>query len=431
MNKNLRILHLNIRSIQPESKILELTRIAKINKIDIISLNETYLKPDKTFELPGFKIFRADRLDRRGGGAAICIKDNLISSEIFLGHISNLDNATGCELTIDHNYKLAIFLIYSSPSNKIINENLLYYITENYNNFIITGDLNAKNKIWHCNKENQSGNLVEEFVNKKNCHILNCNKPTYPSSKNILDLSICSNSILKFFKSHRVLNCSISDHQPTITEFVDMSPKLRTFSYNKINWNKFKTNIVENLPEVDLNSIEDIETETSKIIDDIVDSIKNASTRITFGCKAITPIVIPKHLVELIKLKRIINRKLKKIKNDYTTRIYNMLCYKVKKEVRAFKSNKLKEEFLELENFNQSESKCWKLLNKLENPNMSNEKNQKIELKKSDNSTTRDENEIANMFSNNLAEIFKPETHTFVYEDNLELPLPITNPDPI
>ncbi|RNA00596.1 hypothetical protein BpHYR1_034117, partial [Brachionus plicatilis] len=35
------------------------------------------------------------------------------------------------------------------------------------------------------------------------------------------------------------------------------------------------------------------------------------------------------------------------------------------------------------------------------------------------------------MFSNNLAEIFKPETHTFVYEDNLELLLPITNPDPI
>ena len=51
--------------------------------------------------------------------------------------------------------------------------------------------------------------------------------------------------------------------------------------------------------------------------------------------------------------------------------------------------------------------------------------------KKSDNSTTRDENEIADMFSNNLAEIFKPETQAFVYEDNLELPIPITNPDRI
>lgn len=50
---------------------------------------------------------------------------------------------------------------------------------------------------------------------------------------------------------------------------------------------------------------------------------------------------------------------------------------------------------------------------------------------KSDNSTTRDENEITNMFCNNLAEIFKPEIHTFVYENNLELPLPINNPDPI
>ena len=43
---------------------------------------------------------------------------------------------------------------------------------------------------------------------------------------------------------------------------------------------------------------------------------------------------------------------------------------------------------------------------------MSNEKNQTIELKKSDNSTTRDENDLANMFSNNLAKIVKPETHT-------------------
>ncbi|RNA17251.1 RNA-directed DNA polymerase from mobile element jockey-like, partial [Brachionus plicatilis] len=375
--------------------------------------------------------YRGDRLDRRGGGSAICIKDNLISEEISLTNISKLDNAIGCELTIDHNFKLAIFSIYSSPSNKIINEDLLFYISEHYKNFIITGDFNAKNKVWYCDKENLSGNLVEEFLTKKNCHILNCSKPTYIRSKSILDLSICSNSILKFFKSHKVLNNSISDHQPTITEFIHMSPKLRTFTTKKINWDVFKSEIVKKIPEVDLNSVEDIEIETKKIINDISDTIEKTSSQKLFFCKAINPIVIPSHLVDLIKLKRTVKRTLNKIKNDYTTRVYNMLCYKIKKEIKSFKSSKLKTEFNDLGNFNQSESKCWKLLKKLDNPNDTNEKTDTIKLKKSDDSSTKNENEIANMFSDSLFEVFKPINHQVIFQENLTTPIPITKSDSI
>ncbi|CAF1073509.1 unnamed protein product, partial [Brachionus calyciflorus] len=417
--------------IESELKILELNRLAKIYKIDIISLNETYLKPDKNFELPGFTTFRGDRLERRGGGAAICIKDNLISKKITLTDIAKLDNAIGCELTIDHNFKLAIFSIYSSPSNKTINDNLLYHISEQYKNFIIVGDFNAKSKSWYCEKENLSGNIMEEFLNKKNCHILNSKKPTYIKSKSILDLSICSNSIVKFFKSHRVLNNSISDHQPTITEFIDMSPKLRSFTQKKIDWEKFKTEIEKKIPTIEINSKDDIDLETNNIIEDIRKTIKQTTTQITFVCRAVHPIIIPRHIVELIKLKRKFKRIVNKTKNEYNTRVYNMLCHQVKKAVKSFKSTQINNEFLELERFNQSESKCWKLLKKLENPNANRDKNPSIELKKSDNSSTKDEKEIADMFSKSLAEIFKPEGHKIVYEVNLDQPVRATKTDKI
>ncbi|RMZ97363.1 AP-like endonuclease reverse transcriptase [Brachionus plicatilis] len=203
MINTLKILHLNIQSINSETKIIQLTNLAKIYKTDIISLNETFLDPNKQLIIPCFNIFCSDRIGRRGGGSAICIRNNIFASQINLTNLLSSENAVGIELQIGQNNNISIFSIYSSPSTKL-NETLLNHISLNYKNYIRAGDLNCKNKIWHCQNDNSNGIILENFLSRTNGHIVNCARPTYNRGKSVIDLSITSSSMLQHFQSHQV-----------------------------------------------------------------------------------------------------------------------------------------------------------------------------------------------------------------------------------
>lgn len=70
------------------------------------------------------------------------------------------------------------------------------------------------------------------MIERHNLVILNDNTPTYNRSKNILDLSICSNQLYKYFDSFKVLPDEISDHQPTITCLSHLEVRQREFQKN-------------------------------------------------------------------------------------------------------------------------------------------------------------------------------------------------------
>ena len=151
-NNSLTFLHLNIQSItQTKANYLKSPQLESlISKYipDIISLNETFLKPKNNFSIEGYNIFRTDRTNTKGGGSALCIKNNIKGSEILMNIDILNDNVTGFLLeSVDK--KIAIFSIYSPPKSKL-NPKLFEYIKSNFDHFIILGDLNAKNKSWFC-----------------------------------------------------------------------------------------------------------------------------------------------------------------------------------------------------------------------------------------------------------------------------------------
>ena len=407
MSNHLKIIHLNIQSIDSETKKLQLTRLAQIHKTDIISINETFLKPNKNLEIDGYSIIRSDRqLPKKGGGAALCIKNNLVFQEIDLSSVKKFDEATGVLLSIDDHLKIAIFSIYSSPSNPL-NLDLLEYIEKNYKNFIITGDFNAKSKLWFCEKDYPKGILLENFSIATKSQILNCQSPTYERGKSVLDLSICSNSVFKFFKKHQVLKSKISDHQPTITVFSNLKPKRKTHTAKRIDWNLFRENLDQNLPNgLFIENENDIQCESIELISKLNQAINSSTTSKTFVTKAINPITIPFSLVKLIKLKRKIKRWLNKKRTEYTTRLYNLLNYNIKKRIKKLREERLTSEFEKLGNFNQSESKSWKLIKKLENVENDNSSRKMIHLKKPDNTMTKSDKEVAETFGINLKSVF-------------------------
>jgi hypothetical protein len=65
----LKVCHINITSIKKHQGEL----YARFYDYDILSINETNLKPQQHLDLPGFNIFRNDRIDKTGGGVLLAI----------------------------------------------------------------------------------------------------------------------------------------------------------------------------------------------------------------------------------------------------------------------------------------------------------------------------------------------------------------------
>lgn len=84
-DKSISVLLTNIRSYFPKKDAVE--AILDDNRTDIAIFTETWLTSDiRNDELlqdkQSFSFFRRDRLDRRGGGVMVLVKDTLVSSPV-------------------------------------------------------------------------------------------------------------------------------------------------------------------------------------------------------------------------------------------------------------------------------------------------------------------------------------------------------------
>ena len=69
----------NCQGLRPQRK--ELQNYLLENQIDVLALNETFLKPKFKFHLPGYDIYKNDRLVGTKGGIAILVKKASLSTK--------------------------------------------------------------------------------------------------------------------------------------------------------------------------------------------------------------------------------------------------------------------------------------------------------------------------------------------------------------
>ena len=70
------------------------------------------------------------------------------------------------------NREIYIITYYNPPNRKEIEKNLFEYIENNYKNYIICGDLNAKHIDFGCKINNKNGIISNEFINSFKAIIL-------------------------------------------------------------------------------------------------------------------------------------------------------------------------------------------------------------------------------------------------------------------
>jgi len=75
MYRKLNVMHFNVQSAT--SKKVDIEQVAHHEQLDIIMLNETFLKPNKQFKLKGYAIHRHDRSRAERGGVCICVRNTI------------------------------------------------------------------------------------------------------------------------------------------------------------------------------------------------------------------------------------------------------------------------------------------------------------------------------------------------------------------
>lgn len=159
-SKGLKVIHINIRSLLP-IRIFQYEFLDE--KLDIVLLSETWLRPSLPNNLilsPGYNLARKDRrLDKRGGGLCVFLRNNIIYEELSLpNNCPEADLEWLClKTSIGGNKKQIILLLYRPPSGnpstaiEMFKSCLDFFQTNHRNSKLtIIGDMNFNYKNDNC-----------------------------------------------------------------------------------------------------------------------------------------------------------------------------------------------------------------------------------------------------------------------------------------
>ena len=217
MDRNLSILQWNSRSINANKGSFEVA-LSDL-KVDVATVNETWLKPNFNFTIANYFPVRADRLDGKGG-VMILIKNNINYQVIPLVSPSFHIQICGVRIKLSESFHLSIVTCYCSPRSYLTNNEWLLVLQSVPTPFLFLGDFNAHSQLWGCHFQDVQGDNLASLIDDLNLTILNDGTETrlthgnnYPS---IVDLSLVSASLSSHF-NYEVLEDSLgSDHFPIL-----------------------------------------------------------------------------------------------------------------------------------------------------------------------------------------------------------------------
>ncbi|CAF0992964.1 unnamed protein product [Adineta steineri] len=269
-------MHCNITSIKKHKEEL----LARFSIFDIISINETNLKPEQLFSLPGYNIYRNDRENKQGGGVLIAIRNNIQSFEIFNKTIEN-NETIAVQIKTPGEY-LLIASIYSPPNIKLQSE-LFEQLYNLNNNCLILGDLNAALQSMGSKKTNTKGIQLQQLLEEGYLQCIENDLTTYARNnyEEKIDWILASQPTIlsiKNIETHSSFGLK-EDHKPLTfnlnlsAEFKPISPRI-PYNINAANWKLYRTKLNEFLSKIDekqtITTTQQIEKYTTDLTESII-----------------------------------------------------------------------------------------------------------------------------------------------------------------
>lgn len=234
----------NARSIQ--GKLIELRNHLNSNFYHIILLQETWLNPKVSFNIPHYTCIRKDRESESRyphGGVLILVHRSVTFKETKFAKLK-FSEAIFIRV-FSGTRELIIGTVYVSPSLSCAERKFDYEkLVSRPGPFVIAGDFNAKSTAWNNLKGDRSGANLLRLCDERLCEIKFTNKPTTippigPPS--FLDLVVSKN--VTGIKRPETLNQLSSDHFPITFQIpinIPVEESMKLPNYAKANWKKFR-----------------------------------------------------------------------------------------------------------------------------------------------------------------------------------------------
>lgn len=235
--------HLNCQSIRPSPnsvKFDELKSILSGSRFDIFAISETWLKPvvsSKAVSIPGYKFYRNDRENMRGGGVGVYVSNTIRHKVIFRAFALGKCESLFLELC-SGSTKLLFGVVYLPPVGDPESfEELHYNLLLNYTKVIIVGDFN-------CDLFNLSRSaLLRSLCTRLNLSIVHNSRPTHYSvghrTTSLIDFMLVGENSMTYH-SNQVQCPSISHHALIFCsfdfDFASCEEMIEFRDYENIDW---------------------------------------------------------------------------------------------------------------------------------------------------------------------------------------------------
>ena len=220
---SLSLLNWNIRGLRSNST--ELKVLLRDYNACVVALQETKLSSSSFMFGLNYTFYGTN--PRPGappaGGAAILVRRDVNSCSVTL--VTALQ-AAAVSVTLDRTY--TVCSLYLEPGLQVSLQDLHELIDQLPSPFILVGDFNAHNPLWHCRRLDGRGKVVEELLSSRDVVLLNDESPThhdtFHNSFSTIDLGMCSSSIFLDLEWSVLDELHGSDHFPICVKSTVGSP---------------------------------------------------------------------------------------------------------------------------------------------------------------------------------------------------------------
>ena len=232
--------HVNARSLN--KNVNELKVIMDGTDFDAVSVSESWLRsrtPKDRFMIDGYKIFRTDRRNKRGGGVCLYVREEYECKRIKIPNTPESPETLWVEVTVNHK-KIAIGTLYKAPNipSKTFYDayESLVYIFSKYEDPVLTGDFNVNMLNTESSDfKNLNDSLIEPFDFKQ--LIKNPTRIT-DKSKTLIDLML----VKDLNKVKTVGQCDVpgvSDHFFIYMSYNIKKPKFQPYNVRRRDFRRF------------------------------------------------------------------------------------------------------------------------------------------------------------------------------------------------
>ena len=388
------------------------------NDIDFLAVNELKVSEERSNML--FQSYknhfnfvtkcRPKRSDS-GGGVALIFKKNIVYQELSCFDFLNLELVA---VEAETNIGTVAIVAYYNPPSSLLSKTLFLELENKFKNFIVCGDFNAHSTSLGQAKTNRSGRVLEEVLACTNMLILNDDKPTYFSFADStrsarLDLILASPSVEAANAECIVLEKELlqSDHAPVLALFNLNKNVLRNventaqnFNFSLADWPLFKRLLTSLDPPAEV--MDDVEGLAAFLHESIIGA---AEKSIPLKSKRFFSKVLPKNILEFIKLQNKAFWRWRKTGSPYDKEILEDYKKIIKSEIIKFRSNEWLKflEFVKTRDRNLvSSSPFWKRINQFRSKPTCNE----IPKLVFENVEYKSSEDMANLFGSTLSKTF-------------------------